>query len=66
MRTKLLALLVVTLSLIQAGCSTSFRATGPKGNGVAAGTGIGQDPFPVVPPDHIPQPPPLPPPPAYQ
>lgn len=41
MRTTLLTLALVVLTLLQAGCATSFRAAGPKGNGVAAGVGLG-------------------------
>jgi hypothetical protein len=60
MRTKRFTLLLAALALIQSGCSTGFRATGPKGGGVTAGVGVGQQPQQD---GYIPPPPPPPPPP---
>lgn len=47
MRNTVLARVLTALTLAQAGCATGFRASGPRGNGVAAGVGGGTTPTPV-------------------
>jgi hypothetical protein len=65
MRNTILALVLTALTLTQMGCATGFRASGPRGNGVAVGAGIGATPTPVyVQPPSDPLLPPAPPPPA--
>ena len=41
MNIKLVTLALVAFTVIQSGCATSFRATGPNGGGVAAGHSLG-------------------------
>jgi hypothetical protein len=48
MRNTILALVLTALTLTQMGCATGFRANGPRGNGVSAGSRIGTPPTPVA------------------
>ena len=65
MRTTLFTLALTMLTLVQSGCATGFRATGPRGGGVSAGAGVGPAGAPVVIQEngYFPPPPPSPPPP---
>lgn len=64
MCTKIFALAIVVLTMLQTGCATGFRASGPRGGGVAVGAGVGQPVVPVVVQEssYIPPLPPPPPP----
>jgi hypothetical protein len=44
MRLRIVDVLVAVLTLVEAGCATGFRAGGPRGGGVSAGTAIGNAP----------------------
>ena len=59
MRTKLSALVLLVLSLIQPGCTTGFQFTGPRGHGVAAEAGVGR-PIVIQEREFVSPPPPTP------
>jgi hypothetical protein len=60
MRKVIFALVLTALTLLQMGCATGFRASGPRGGGVSAGAGVGAAPAPVYAPPSGTQPPPAP------